>query len=56
MAFKLMASAQTRWRVNPPHLVALVRIGATFERGKLVEPPTIEEVSSWSRDTPVHRS
>jgi hypothetical protein len=40
MAFKLMESAQTRWRaVNAPHLVALVRAGATFEKGKLVERP-----------------
>jgi putative transposase len=40
MAFKLMESAQTRWRaVNAPHLVALVRAGARFEKGKLVERP-----------------
>ena len=40
MAFKLMESAQARWRmVNAPHLVALVRAGATFEKGKLVERP-----------------
>ena len=38
MAFKLIESAQTRWRmVNAPHLVALVRAGATFVNGKLVE-------------------
>jgi transposase-like protein len=38
MAFKLIEAAQTRWRaVNAPHLVALVRAGARFERGKLVE-------------------
>jgi hypothetical protein len=38
MAFKLIESAQTRWRVvNTQHLVALVRAGARFERGKLVE-------------------
>ena len=41
MAFKLIESAQARWRaVNAPHLVALVRAGATFEKGKLVERPT----------------
>jgi hypothetical protein len=41
MAFKLIESAQTRWRaVNAPHLVALVRAGARFEAGKLVERPT----------------
>ncbi|GAA1483662.1 IS256 family transposase [Brachybacterium fresconis] len=38
MAFKLIESAQTRWRaVNAPHLVALVRAGAIFEKGQLVE-------------------
>jgi transposase-like protein len=38
MAFKLIQSAQGRWRaVNAPHLVPLVRAGATFEKGKLVE-------------------
>jgi len=40
MAFKLIESAQRRWRaVNAPHLVALVRAGAVFERGVLVERP-----------------
>jgi transposase-like protein len=40
MAFKLIESAQKRWRaVNAPHLVALVRAGATFVNGKLVERP-----------------
>ena len=38
MAFKLIESAQTRWRaVNAPHLVALVRAGAVFKNGKLIE-------------------
>jgi transposase-like protein len=38
MAFKLIESAQHRWRaVNAPHLVALVRAGATFRNGHLVE-------------------
>ena len=38
MAFKLIESAQDRWRaVNAPHLVALVRAGAHFKRGVLVE-------------------
>ena len=38
MAFKLIESAQNRWRaVNAPHLVALVRAGATFTNGILVE-------------------
>ena len=40
MAFKLIEAAQDRWRaVNAPHLVALVRAGAVFEAGKLVERP-----------------
>ena len=40
MAFKLIESAQARWRaVNAPHLVALVRAGARFERGILIERP-----------------
>ena len=40
MAFKLIESAQARWRaVNAPHLVALVRAGARFEKGKLIERP-----------------
>jgi hypothetical protein len=38
MAFKLIEAAQARWRmVNAPHLVALVRAGAVFVNGKLVE-------------------
>ncbi len=38
----LVESAQARWRaVNAPHLVALVRAGARFERGRLVECPAI---------------
>jgi putative transposase len=40
MAFKLLESAQDRWRaVNGPHLVALVRAGARFEKGVMVERP-----------------
>ena len=43
MTFKLIESAQERWRaVNAPHLVALVRAGASFERGILVERPEAE--------------
>jgi transposase-like protein len=44
MAFKLIEAAQDRWRaVNAPHLVALVRAGATFHKGELVERPTGQE-------------
>ncbi|GAB3659987.1 hypothetical protein GCM10027589_21400 [Actinocorallia lasiicapitis] len=40
MSFKLIESAQARWRaVNAPHLVALVWAGAEFKNGKLVERP-----------------
>jgi len=43
MAFKLIESAEQRWRaVNAPHLVPLVRAGATFSKGKLVERPDEE--------------
>jgi hypothetical protein len=36
MAFKLIESAQTRWRaVNASHLIALVRAGAVFKNGCL---------------------
>jgi putative transposase len=39
-AFKLIESAQARRRaVNAPHLLALVRGGARFENGKLVDRP-----------------
>jgi putative transposase len=38
MAYKLLAAAQARWRcVNAPHQVALVRAGATFVDGLVVE-------------------
>ncbi|MDQ1065047.1 IS256 family transposase [Streptomyces canus] len=40
MVFKLVESAQSRRRaVNGAHLVPLVRAGARFERGQLVERP-----------------
>jgi transposase-like protein len=38
MAYKLIESAQARWRaVNAPHLVALVRAGVKFEKGVMTE-------------------
>jgi transposase-like protein len=44
MAFKLIKSAQTRWRaVNAPHLVALVRASAIFKNGKLIKRPDKSE-------------
>jgi transposase-like protein len=40
MVFKLLQAAEGRWRaVNGPHLVALVRAGARFKAGKLIERP-----------------
>jgi transposase-like protein len=40
MVFKLVDSAQARWcAVTAPHLVALVRAGARFGNGHLVERP-----------------
>jgi len=48
MAFKLLESAQERWRaVNGPHLVALVRAGARFDKGVMVErPDELQEVAA----------
>jgi len=54
MAYKLIEAAQGRWRaVNAPHLVALVRAGAVFHKGKLLErpvdiTPSASETSSTS--------
>jgi putative transposase len=40
MAYKHIIAAQDRWRaINGPHLVALVRAGATFNKGALIENP-----------------
>jgi transposase-like protein len=48
MAFKLLESAQEHWRaVNGPHLVALVRAGARFDKGVMVErPDDVQEVAA----------
>jgi len=55
MAFKLALAAQDHWRkVNAPHLVALVRAGATFNDGVLVTPTPLAEVVQ--EDVPdIHR-
>jgi transposase-like protein len=38
MAFKLIEAAEARWRaLNGPHLVALVRAGARFDKGVIIE-------------------
>jgi hypothetical protein len=48
MAFKLLEAAQDRWRaVNGPHLVALVRAGARFDKGLMIERP--DEVQGGRR-------
>jgi len=45
MVFKLIEAGSERWRyVNGPHLVALVRAGAKFEKGLLVERPDEAEI------------
>jgi hypothetical protein len=39
--FELLEATETRWeRSTDPHLVALIRGGATFKKGVLVERPT----------------
>jgi putative transposase len=57
MAYKLIDAAQARWRaVNAPHLVALVRAGAVFHKGKLLERPvdiTPTEPDAESTETEV---
>lgn len=46
MAFKLLQAAEGRWRrVNAPELVALVRAGAKFVGGKLVERSEDEDAA-----------
>ncbi len=53
MAFKLIEAAQARWRaVNAPHLVALVRAGARFERGKLVERDPVTDIQPHTLNEP----
>lgn len=43
MVFKLIESAQTRWRaVKAPHLVAPVRAGAGFKRGHVIERESLQ--------------
>jgi hypothetical protein len=57
MAFKLIESAQARWRaVNAPHLVAPVRAGARFEKASTSNDPTNQEVISKAHGTPIHKS
>jgi len=49
MAYKLIEAAQARWRaINAPHLVALVRAGAKFHNGNLVERPDNDIITERS--------
>jgi len=51
MVFKLLEAAEGRWRaVNGPHLVALTRAGARFEKGRLVERPKEENQTDERTD------
>ncbi len=44
MAFKLIESAEQRWRsVNAPQLVALVRAAAKFDKGVMIERPNQQD-------------
>jgi dihydrofolate reductase len=55
MAFKLIEAAEARRRaVNAPHLVALVRAGAVFEKGKPVERPVDSSTTKEARLTLAH--
>ena len=58
MAFKLIESAQSRWRaVNGPHLAPLVRAGDRFRKGKLVERDTeTAEKDEAAQKKLIHRS
>ena len=52
MAYKLIEAAQARWwAVNAPHLVALVRAGTVFHKGKLLERP-VDITQEPSPDAP----
>ena len=54
MAFKLIEAAQDRWRaVNGPHLVALVRAGATFVE-RQARRTTRRDISTRSRLKDLH--
>ena len=56
MAFKLIEAAQDRWRaINGPHLVALVRAGATFHKGVIIEnQPQERKAPRDQRGKPIH--
>jgi hypothetical protein len=54
---KFIESAQDHWRaVNAPRLVALVRAGATFINGKLIERPAKNAEPEAACKILIHRS
>ena len=56
MVFKLIEAASERWRyVNGPHLVALVRAGAKFDKGVLIERPDEAETKVAARSIGTRR-
>jgi putative transposase len=51
MAFKLLLAAEKRWRkVKAPHLVALVKAGVKFPKGKteMLQPEAAPEVFTFA--------
>lgn len=51
MAYKLLDAAQDRWRkINAPHLVPLVRAGATFIDGKQQERTTTQPDTNTTQE------
>jgi transposase-like protein len=51
MALQLILAAQDRWRaVNAPQLVPLVRAGATFVNGKLLERPEDQQADGVTEE------
>jgi putative transposase len=57
MAFKLIESAQARWRaVNARHLVASSAPAPRSKRGNSSNDPTNQRMTSKSHNTPIHWS
>jgi hypothetical protein len=50
-AYRSWRPTEDRWRaVNAPHLVALVRAGARFERGLLVERDLVTDITPYASE------
>jgi hypothetical protein len=57
MAYKLIDTAQTRWRaVNAPHLVALVRAGPCSTKANSSNGPSTSHRPNPAVDQPKRRS